>query len=286
MKLPGIRLICALTLLLCGVLQAQTGKVFVKVTGIEGESRVRGFEGWIEARSIGLDGPVSGKGFGSMAIAKEMDASTPKLLLASVKGVVIREVSVVLLENAGGTPEVLAVLKMRDVRIAGAQQQGDGENGVVENYKLDYGSILFSYPTDDEADTPKFVDLDDSVDTDLDGMSDRYEDFHGLDKTVNDADLDSDKDGLSNYTEFRLGFNPKSAQSFFKAFGTQDAKEPGQLKVSWEAKPGLSYDVYGTQDLGKPFQFIQRVSAKDFEGKWNVGTSGSRWFYQVRPIIE
>ncbi|YCM42307.1 type VI secretion system tube protein Hcp [Verrucomicrobiaceae bacterium 227] len=285
MKLPKIRWVCAFALLLGGVARAQSGRVLAKFDGIQGESRVSGFKGWVDARSIGLEGPVSSKGFGSMDIVKEIDASTPKLLLASVKSATIREVSVIFLEPIDDKLEVLAVLKMRDVRIAGVAQEGDGEV-VVEKYKLDYGSILFSYPSDNEEDTPKFVDLDDSVDTDLDGMSDRFEDFHGLDKNVNDADLDSDKDGLSNYAEFRLGFNPKSARSFFTALGSRDDKVPGQFKVSWEAKPGLSYDIYGTEKLGTPFEFIQRVSAKDFEGKWNVGTGGSRRFYQVRPVIE
>lgn len=278
-------MIFALTLLCAGVLHAETGRVLVKIAGIQGESRVSGFEGWINARSIGLEGPVSGKGFGSMGIVKEIDASTPKLLMASVKGTVIREVSLVLQEAVDGKLEILAVLKLRDVRIVDVEQRGDG-TGVVEKYKLDYASILFSYPTDDLGDTPKFVDLGDSVDTDLDGMPDRFEDFYGLNKAVKDGDLDSDKDGLSNYSEFKLGFNPKSAQSFFSALGTRDARDPGQFRVSWEAKPGLSYDIYGTEQLGVPFKLIQRVSAEDFTGKWDVGIGGSRRFYQVRPVIE
>ncbi|MDB4792739.1 type VI secretion system tube protein Hcp [bacterium] len=286
MKSSAISWVCVLAMLLAGMLRAQDRTVFLKIGDIAGESRVAGFEGWIEARSIGLEGPVFGKGFGSMGVAKEMDASTPKLILANVKGSVIREVSVVLQKPTNDGLTVLAVLKLRDVRISRVEQVGGREGRVLEKYLLDYGSILFSYPTDDVEDKPKFVDLDDSVDTDNDGMSDRFEDFYGLDKTVNDALLDSDKDGLSNYAEFRLGFNPKSARSFFSALGSRVPAKPGEFKVSWEAKPGLSYDIYGTDKLGVPFKFIKRVSAEDYEGKWNVGTQGSSMFYQVRPVIE
>lgn len=50
-------------------------------------------------------------------------------------------------------------------------------------------------------------------DTDSDGMKDWYEDFHGLDKLVNDAEEDGDEDGLTNLQEHDAGTNPSIADT-------------------------------------------------------------------------
>ncbi|WP_457598340.1 putative Ig domain-containing protein [Hydrogenimonas sp.] len=58
------------------------------------------------------------------------------------------------------------------------------------------------------------LDPDESVDTDGDGMSDRFERENGLNPLVDDADLDSDNDGTSNIQEYLNGTDPGDPSSY------------------------------------------------------------------------
>lgn len=49
---------------------------------------------------------------------------------------------------------------------------------------------------------------DPDQDSDSDGMPDVYEDDNGLNKNVDDADLDNDRDGYTNYEEYLAGTSP------------------------------------------------------------------------------
>ncbi len=51
------------------------------------------------------------------------------------------------------------------------------------------------------------------VDWDADGLPDDWEIAHGLDPTVNDADLDADNDGLTNLEEYERGSDPNNPDS-------------------------------------------------------------------------
>lgn len=51
------------------------------------------------------------------------------------------------------------------------------------------------------------------ADSDNDGMADGYEAEHGLDILGDDADVDLDQDGQSNFDEYQYGSDPRDAQS-------------------------------------------------------------------------
>ncbi len=51
---------------------------------------------------------------------------------------------------------------------------------------------------------------------DGDGMPDAWEELYGLDTNINDADLDPDNDGFSNYEEYVCGTVPTNAASYWQ----------------------------------------------------------------------
>ncbi len=85
---------------------------------------------------------------------------------------------------------------------------------------------------------------------DLDGdlISDTWERAHGLDPTVNDADLDPDGDGQSNRAEFLAGTDPHDntsslqVRSLISGGGTQ-------WSLTFDSVPGRSYILQSSTDL-------------------------------------
>ncbi len=64
-------------------------------------------------------------------------------------------------------------------------------------------------------------------DSDSDGMTDQWEDVHGLDSDVNDAAQDHDGDGLTNLDEFTRGTDPDSADTDSDGIGDKEETETG-----------------------------------------------------------
>ena len=87
-----------------------------------------------------------------------------------------------------------------------------------------------------------------SQDQDNDGMSDDWEDIHGLNKhSASDANSDPDGDGTTNLGEFRLGSNPNAAPGL-DGNGNEINIRPGVdtdgdgMPNVWEWQNGLDYD--------------------------------------------
>ncbi|WP_052572787.1 autotransporter-associated beta strand repeat-containing protein [Haloferula sp. BvORR071] len=73
---------------------------------------------------------------------------------------------------------------------------------------------------------------------------------------------DPDGDGTSNQIEFRLGLDPRDANSSFKASGSRG---PGGFTLTWPSAPGLDFEVRRSDTLG----------ADDWDLIGSVGGTGS-----------
>ncbi len=103
-----------------------------------------------------------------------------------------------------------------------------------------------------ELPTPGEYDAGVSLDADQDGLPDDWERAHELNPNdPNDADGDSDHDGLTNREEYHAGTDPQSAASTLRITTvTVAASEPRQVKLTFDAIAGKDYSVFRTTALG------------------------------------
>jgi hypothetical protein len=108
-------------------------------------------------------------------------------------------------------------------------------------------------PVDTDQDgTPDSEDHDD----DGDGMSDDYELANGLQRLIDDAGLDKDSDGQSNFEEFLWQTVANDASSRF-SMSVTEIPETDDVSLSWQAATGRIYSILYTPDL-----VIQPVSIR------------------------
>ncbi|MFO1485455.1 MAG: S8 family serine peptidase [Verrucomicrobiaceae bacterium] len=91
-------------------------------------------------------------------------------------------------------------------------------------------------------------------DTDADSMIDDYETSNGLNPAVNDAALDLDGDGISNFDEFIAGSAPNSGTSQFRG---ATARSGNDVQVSFPTLTGRTYKVEASQTLVAPWDTLQ-----------------------------
>jgi hypothetical protein len=116
--------------------------------------------------------------------------------------------------------------------------------------------------------TPGKPNSADLADTDHDGMLDKWEDDHGLDKNnAADAALDPDNDSMTNLQEFYANTDPHSATSKLQVTGVVAPTDADpNLKIKFIAAPNVSYQVQyrSSLDISSDWQKLANVPSESF----------------------
>ncbi|WP_395736886.1 S8 family serine peptidase [Prosthecobacter sp.] len=122
-------------------------------------------------------------------------------------------------------------------------------------------------------------------DADADGMTDDYEQSVGLNAAVNDATLDLDGDGISNYKEFILGTAPNSGSSQYPVTA---ASAGGNISITFPTLTGRTYKVERSDNASTPWTTVQQGIAGTGSNQTATDTGGAaqpRRFYRVTVTL-
>ncbi len=127
------------------------------------------------------------------------------------------------------------------------------------------------------------------LDSDGDGLPDAWEDAHGLNTFANDAALDSDHDGFSNWQEYQAGTDPQNNASDLRFEGVDSASDGNDIRFI--AQSGHSYTIQFSESLADgTWQKLADVAAENVSRvvhiKDSIGSGDDLRFYRlVTPAL-
>jgi type VI secretion system secreted protein Hcp len=272
----------AVLLLLPSTLRAQID-IFLQVGDIPGESRdtIRTNFGVAASWSWGgihntIDPTTRAtkSKFHSLDITKPIDSATPKLMLACVRGRPLDR-AVLILRKRGQSPVEFYRIILENVFVTSVQNSGPSGGNPSENLTLDYTRIgveyfqitpkgapgdRFEFAWDIANNRPSGVTFPAAVDADADGLPDVWENQYGLDPAKNDADLDPDGDGATNFEEYIAGTSPIDANQVLRA-KLDLSPASGGTTLTLLTVPGKTYRILTSDNITGPFQPTQTLQA-------------------------
>ena len=130
--------------------------IFLKLTGIKGESKDKKHAGEIDIENFswglhnGGDWASGGGGgagkvsFNDMSIQKRCDLSTPMLMQACAKGDHIGD-GILTVRKAGGNQEEFYKITLKNILISSIQNTGAEGGNPMESVSLNFAEIKFDY---------------------------------------------------------------------------------------------------------------------------------------------
>ena len=143
-RIGALVLGCALALALPS---AASARIFLELDGIQGESDVVGFENQIELGSfqfgVGKGGNKAVASFSEITVTKQLDRSTPTLMLRTATGATIPSAKI---RFTRGAEEPIVFLRycLTGVRVTSFSQSSGGD-APSESVSLSYATIVQSY---------------------------------------------------------------------------------------------------------------------------------------------
>lgn len=253
---------------------------FLKIGDIVGESNDSVRKDFSIATAWSWDGikfafdpiTLAGKStFHSLNISKPIDLATPKFMAACAQGKHFDRATLIL-RKSGKSPIEFYRIVLETVVISSVQHTAASGGVPSESISLNYGRIGVEYfqilPTGAPArfefawdvvnNKAGGVTFPTAADADSDLLPDAWETQYGLDPTKNDADLDNDSDGATNFEEYLAGTSPIDPNQVFRA-KLDLGRAGGTLTLS--TVPGKSYRILTSQSILGPFEPLQTIRA-------------------------
>lgn len=162
---------------------------------------------------------------------------------------------------------------------AGTQPEGE------QLYTLRADETVVTSDVDTNNNTTSFA-VNLWIDSDSDGLPDSFEAQYAFLSSTNaaDAQLDYDRDGLSNLAEYLAGTAPNNPASYLRLTGIASSGTNGVL-VTWGSATNKLYTLQRTVSLLLPFVDLeQHILSTPPENSYldSSATNGMQFFYRVR----